>query len=256
MKKNYHFSIIFLLFSCILLSFSPTVTDYADTDRKKLAELIEGDNPVTWVFTGNSITQGAKHTHGMRGYPEIFAERIRFEMGRSRDFVVNTAISGNSTKNILVDFDRRVAQLHPQVVSLMIGTNDAAVDRNISVAEFRKNLTTLIMKIRSIDAIPIVLSPNPILVEKAPERANLIEYVEVIRSVVQEENVIFVDNYSNWNNELQAKYNQEVSRFLLNDPLHPNGLGHKEIAFKFFKELSIFNPADPTCGGPYYEGEH
>lgn len=256
MKNRYFFWTVFLLSSCIFLSFSSATSDYADVDRRRVADLIEGDKPVTWVFTGNSITQGAKHTHGMRGYPEIFAERIRFEMGRSRDFVVNTAVSGNTTRSILSDFDRRIAQLRPQVVLLMIGTNDAARDRNVSVEEFRENLKTLIIKIRSINAIPIVLSPNPILIEKAPERANLIEYVKVINDVVRKEHVILVDNYSNWNNELQSKYKYEVSRFLLNDPLHPNGLGHKEIAFKLFKELSIFNPTDPSCGGPYYEGEH
>jgi hypothetical protein len=43
---------------------------------------------------------------------------------------------------------------------------------------------------------------------------------------------------------------------LLNDPLHPNGQGHKEIAFALFKELSIFDEKMPTCGGEYYEGKH
>src|SRR6478609_7274434 len=52
-----------------------------DDDLKKLQKAIaDKEHPLKWVFTGDSITQGAKHTLGYRSYPEIFSERIRFEM--------------------------------------------------------------------------------------------------------------------------------------------------------------------------------
>ena len=47
-----------------------------------------------WLFTGDSITQGAAHIGEARSYPQLFEEWIRYQMGRSHDFVVNTAISG------------------------------------------------------------------------------------------------------------------------------------------------------------------
>lgn len=256
MKNRISLLIALLITTCSLLSFASVPADTAGDDKAKIAALIKGPAPITWVFTGNSITQGAKHTHGERSYPEIFAERIRWEMARTADHVINTAISGNSSRDILNDFDRRVGQLRPQVVSLMIGTNDAAIGKNVSLKEFRENLTELITRIRNIGAIPIILSPNPIITEKAPDRARLHEYVTVTREVVKQERVVFVDIYASWNEELQTQYEGEVNRFLLNDALHPNGLGHKEIAIRMFKELSIFNPADPTCGADYYEGEH
>ena len=46
-------------------------------DKIRIKAIIENPEPANWVFTGNSITQGAKHTDGMRPYSEIFAERIR-----------------------------------------------------------------------------------------------------------------------------------------------------------------------------------
>lgn len=248
--------IVLLLSACLLISFKSTVSDAAGGDKEKIAALLAGSEPINWVFTGNSITQGAKHTHGMRSYPEIFAERIRWEMGRTSDHIINTAISGNSTRDILNDFDRRVTQLRPQVVSIMIGTNDAATAKNVSITEFRNNLRELITKIRAVNAIPIVLSPNPIIADKAPERSRLPEYTAVIREVVKEQQVIFVDNYAIWNKELKRQYQGEVYRHLLNDPLHPNGKGHQEMAISLFRELSIFNANDPTCGADYYEGEH
>src|SRR5688572_28086870 len=57
--------------------------DLPDLDRIK--ELLGQKNPIKWLFTGDSITAGVLHTEGYRSYPEVFAERIRWEMARSRD---------------------------------------------------------------------------------------------------------------------------------------------------------------------------
>lgn len=250
-------TLIIIFLGIISLNFAPIVADdHAKVDKDKLLELIKGANPLIWVFTGNSITQGAKHTHGLRSYPEICSERIRYELGRSRDFIINTAISGNTSKDILADFDRRIGILHPKVVSLMIGTNDAAISNNISISQFEQNLTQLLTKIRGIGAIPILLTPPRIIEAKAPERNRLGEYVLSIQAVAKRDKVILVDNWLIWDTEMKSKYQNEVNKYLLNDPLHPNGLGHKEIAISIFKELSIFNEKDPTCGGSYYEGDH
>ena len=138
----------------------------------------------------------------------------------------------------------------------MIGTNDAAEERNISIEKFGNNLMQLIDQIRAIEAIPLIMSPNIIITEKSPERSRLYQYIEKMSEVVNAKNVIYVDNWSLWGTELQQKYNGEVFKELLNDPLHPNGYGHKEIAVALFKELSIFDPNAPTCGGEYYEGDH
>ena len=57
-----------------------------------------------------------------------------------------------------------------------------------------------------------------------------------MREAVKTKDVIFVDNWNIWINELDKKYNGEVFKKILNDPLHPNGYGHKEIAYALFKE--------------------
>ena len=244
-----------LKFICSKVS-ADTIEDFSSKDKAKVKAILDNKEPVNWVFTGNSITQGAKHTHGMRSYPEIFAERIRWELQRTSDYIINTAISGHTSKNIHDDFNRRVAQFNPRVVVLMIGTNDAATTRNITLDQYESNIYNLIDLIRGIGAIPVLLSPTPIIAEKSPERSRLIDYVVKMKEVARLKNVIFVDNYSIWSTDLNEKYNGEVFKKLLNDPLHPNGFGHQEIAIALFKELSVFDPQAATCGGPYYEGEH
>ena len=235
----------------------PEILSWQDVpDKARISDLLkEKENPLIWVFTGDSITHGAKHTHGFRSYPEIFAERIRWELGRVRDVIVNTGISGNTTETILDDFDWRVKQFRPNVVSLMIGTNDCAKGR-VSIESFEKNLFLLVKNFRDANAIPVLHTPNIIITEKDPSRSELSEYVSVTRKVAAAEKVILVDNYRYWQETLESNAGEKVYKDWLNDPLHPDGDGHSEIARLMFRELSIFDPAASTCGGPYYEGEH
>jgi lysophospholipase L1-like esterase len=224
-------------------------------DLERIKELLRQKNPLKWLFTGDSITAGVEHTHGYRSYPEIFGERIRWEMRRPRDIVINTAISGNVTQNILDDFNWRIEQFKPEIVSLMIGTNDCA-RKEMTTTIFENNLNSLLDKIRETGAIPILHTPNIIITEYAPERAGLLEYVNVIQETAEKKNIILVDNYPYWEDTMKNHSEINVFKEWLNDPLHPNGTGHQEIARLLFKELSIFNPNDATCGGKYYEGKH
>jgi lysophospholipase L1-like esterase len=233
-----------------------TASGSEEADLLSISKLLKDKAPVKWVFAGDSITQGAKHTHGERSYPEIFTERVRFELGRSRDIIVNSAISGNASKHILADFDWRIGQFKPQVVSLMIGTNDAAASRTTTVEQFEQNLGQLVDQIRGLGAIPIFHTPNIIIAEKASERSRLPEYVAVIQRVASEKKVVLVDNWAYWQKMLLEQPAGSIHQKWLNDPLHPNGTGHQEIARLLFKKLSIYDPKEPTCGGVYYEGEH
>ncbi|MEX2233895.1 MAG: SGNH/GDSL hydrolase family protein [Cyclobacteriaceae bacterium] len=234
----------------------PGIFSFQDVpDKVRISELLKQKTPpLIWVFTGDSITHGAKHTQGYRSYPEIFAERIRWELGRTRDVVINTGISGNTTQTILNDFDWRIKQFKPAVVSLMIGTNDCAKTR-VPLPLFEENLYKLVKGIRDLSAIPILHTPNIIIIEKDPVRSSLPEYIPIIRNICSKEKVILVDNYRHWQESLENN-SVKVYNEWLNDPLHPDGEGHSEIARLMFRELSIFDPAAPTCGGPYYEGEH
>jgi lysophospholipase L1-like esterase len=213
----------------------------------KIRNLMKGKAPIKWVFAGDSITQGAKHTFGYRSYPEIFAERVRWELGRVRDFVINTAISGNTSKDILNDFDWRIGQFSPNIVSLMVGTNDASEKKEISPATFRENNINLINKIRQLGAIPILQTPNIIVIEKAIGRERINEYITVTREVAAEKKVVLVDHFNHWKEKLSATPNEEIVKKWLNDELHPNSAGHIQMAQLLFRKLSIFDPNSFTC---------
>lgn len=204
-------------------------------DLDSLHALLKAQQPITWVFTGDSVTEGAKWTGGSRAYSEIFSERIRWEMKRERDIVINTAISGNTTDDILDDFYWRIGHLHPNIVSLMIGINDS-VRGPAGEPAFESNLRRLVEGIRAIHAIPILQTTNWTLEE--PLRADLPAYNAIVRKVATSERVILVDNWQYWQ---KHRTSQDLWEWLGN-PIHPNGLGHAEIAHRMFLTLGINDP--------------
>lgn len=223
-------------------------------DMETIRGLLKKKEPNLWLFTGDSITHGAKHTQGYRSYPEIFEERMRWELARTRDWVINTGISSQTTRLILDDFDWRVARFAPSVVSIMIGTNDCA-KTDIPVPVFEQNLGTFVEKVRALNAVPVLHTPNPIILELSPERKTLPDYIPAIRKVAEEKKTILVDNYACWEDRHKRHLNH-VYRQWLNDRLHPNYKGHQQIARLMFRTLGIFDAEQPTCGAEYYEAEH
>jgi acyl-CoA thioesterase-1 len=230
---------------------TPTTDEVPDLATVK--QLLKQKDALMWVFAGDSITMGLEHTHGCESFPEIFEERVRWELRRLRDIVVNTGVSGNTAQNILDDFDWRIGQFKPAVVSLMIGTNDCG---GYDIAVFEKNVELLLTRIRQLNAVPILHTPNIVIIEKSPSRKRLPEFAAAVRRVAERNKVILVDNWAYWETTLRDHPEVNVYRNWLNDPLHPNQTGHQEIARLMFKELSIFDPAAASCGGKYYEGDH
>lgn len=82
--------------------------DSSDAELAKIKALLGKPEPITWLITGDSITHGALHTHGYRSYPEHFAERVRWELRRVRDVMINTGISGDRVPGLTKDLEHRV----------------------------------------------------------------------------------------------------------------------------------------------------
>ncbi len=212
-----------------------------------IKELLAAKDPVAWVFTGDSITHGALHTKGWRSYPEHFAERVRWELKRMRDIVINTGISGDKTDGLLADLDWRVLHLKPDVVSIMIGMNDCTLGE-VGRELFRKNLTAIATKIKSAGAIPILNTPNPVYLKKAETRGDLPAYAQVVRDVALGTKALLVDHYAHWE---KAKPDQEaLVKWLEDQSIHPGVFGHREFAKLIFTDLGIYDENSPTCQLP------
>ena len=242
MKSMRILTACFALFFC--LGIIMQAADPAPDDLGSLSLLLK-TKWITWVFIGDSITHGALHTDGWRSYPELFAERVRWEMRRYQDVVINTGISGDNVIGALKGIDYRVLRFKPGVVSIMYGINDNGAGE-AGRAAFRTNLVEFLQLVRKSGAIPILNTPNPML---APEvrRQDLPAYVQIIREVAGQEKVILVDHYDHWQ---KVKPNSRELSAWMNDNIHPNYMGHREFANEIFRVIGIYATNSPTCQLP------
>ncbi|MGH8876823.1 MAG: SGNH/GDSL hydrolase family protein [Stackebrandtia sp.] len=210
------------------------------SDYRRVHEVLASPTPATWVCTGASTTQGALHTGVHKGYVQHFEERVRWELGRLTDFVVNTGVSGQGVDEILDDFGHRVARFEPAVVTALVGSNES-VRGPLGQGWHRCNLARLVDEVRALGAVPVLLTPCPI--DRAADEAHrdLPPYARISRDVAAAKDVILVDLETEW-----RSWGAAVTADWRNDAIHANARGHLMIARKLFADLGILDPGSQT----------
>ncbi len=208
----------------------------------RLRKLLEREAPVKWLFYGDSITHGVRHTFGWRDYVELFSERVRAELGRSMDLVLNSAISGNTTRELLDGYSWRVEQFKPDVVFLMIGMNDCKDELEMTSDEFRGNLRRLFDQNVGIGALTVFQTTCPILPGLAPEREPTFPvFMQTIRDVAADTGAPLVDHVEHW------RKNEESHHFWMSNAFHPNQYGHRAFGHLLFRQLGMYDTESICC---------
>ncbi len=210
---------------------------------ERIKDLMAQDRPLKWLFYGDSITHGAVHTFGWRDYTQLFTERIRAELGRNMDVVINTAISGHNTENLIDGFDWRVKQFAPDVVFLMIGMNDCSDDlKELTVEKFGENLKSLCDSCQKLGSIVVLQTTSAILPNTAPDRIdNLPLYMQKVRDVAKQERLLLVDHTKYWDENTDKHYHWMANEF------HPNQYGHRVFVQELLKTIGLFDPDSSVC---------
>jgi lysophospholipase L1-like esterase len=220
-----------------------TAEEYERRDAARLAEILAGP-PLTWVFAGDSITQGVSHTRGHRGFVEHFAERLRGELGRVRDAVINSGVAGSTVADLLPEFHWRIGRFAPDVVVAMFGTNDALVENEGGVRAFRYDLGQLVERSRDLGATVILQTPPPVGAGDERDPVTVAAYADEVRSVARELGVPLVDHQAIW---AAAGSAGQAPTAWLDDTVHPNARGHHELALALFDRLGVLDPDSPVC---------
>jgi lysophospholipase L1-like esterase len=210
-------------------------------DLIRLHDLLDSGTPLNWVCTGDSITHGLSHTHGARNYVDHLHELIRGDLERVQDVVINTAISGWRVVQLLEDFDRRVSDWHPHVVTLMIGTNDCSTGEVFPIiepAEFAASVTEFIARVRELGAIPVLQTQPSVDALNAPERARIADFAQAVRDVAAAQDAIVVDHFARFT-VLGEGRQGGIPWGLMNDPFHPNATGHALLALGIAETLGL-----------------
>lgn len=215
-------------------------------------ELLKSDASLKWVFAGDSITHGAYHTLGCRDYVQIFEERVRYEKWRIKDAVIKTAVSGWITGILLENIDWNILQYDPDVVSIMIGMNDAAgvdeADMKNRVASFYGNYNKILDTISARTHAKVILhTPNPVIPGLDPMREpNLPSLVEQIKTIGKERDILVVDHFAEWNRAREE--NPIRTHSWMNDSIHPGAQGHRAFAKLLLNELDLWDDKSTCCG--------
>ena len=212
----------------------------ADADLKTINDhlLRKASGKWTWVFYGDSITHGAAHTKGWRSFPEIFTERVRYELGLPYDVVVNTGISGQTSVEVLCRFRQDVVAHHPKVVVMMIGTNDVAQNIGAISDECYLNNVASACDIAKANGIKMLLCSIPPC-DFFPWRSEMTPGPEVIRlngklrEYAEAEGIQYVDYFSILNNGKDGMIPEYTS-----DHCHPTPLGYNVMERFVVKEIN------------------
>jgi lysophospholipase L1-like esterase len=184
------------------------------------------------TFVGLSVNGPANVTVGMQQVP----------LPRNHEGHSGFTISGGGAGSLAGLVDNAIAQTDPNIILLMIGTND--VNQNINLGQAPQRLGALLDQIidDAPDALLVVAQIIPITMGGGA--ANVQPYNGAIPGLVQARadagnHVILVDMFTPFNST------PNFAAALMNDFLHPNPAGYVVMAQTWYEAIDEFLPTAP-----------
>lgn len=204
------------------------------------------------IFAGDSVTDmGSAQPVGEglfdnvgRGYVRVVESMLAAYYPEVFLRITNSGISGNTSRDLLERFDRDVAELNPQWVSICIGINDvwrqfdspAITDSQVLPDEYEHNLEEMILKIKASVKGIFILSPYIMEANREDKmRKRIDEYVEICRRLSEKHNCIFVDFQKMYEKYCTVRHSSYVAW----DRIHPNQVGATLMAKEFLSKCGF-----------------
>lgn len=202
---------------------------------EKARVILEATRPATWVFTGDTVVQGAGQTGAGRTFSEHFGDHLRNKLRRLLDVVVNTGVPNSRADNFLKTLDWRVTRFAPEVVFLMLGSADAAAGPT-GRTRFREVLNEIVDALAKTRTALILQMPPTARPDRWTDASDLPAYVEIVREVADARDIAGIDHWSLFEDRL-AQAEAEPDWWSSSGHL-PNVRGHVELARQIVEALS------------------
>ena len=174
----------------------------------------------------------------------------------SENKVINAGIGGNNTIDLLNRIDMDVLSKHPDIVVVMVGTNDMLnSNKMLSYKDYSTNLRLVTQKLKKSGMEVILISPPPVdsvflferhdrelFIESPNAKLDSISHIN--REIAFENNAYFIDLFEIFRNLNIPEHNEDL--FIRNpknsgirDGVHPTEKGLRliaEIIFRFLKD--------------------
>lgn len=173
--------------------------------------------------------------------------------------VINAGVGGNNTNNLLERLDKDVLMQNPDLVVLMVGTNDMLNSNKMNSYEvYDKNLKELVFKLKKEGFEIVLMSPPPVdsiyLFERHGKKmftetpnVKMAAVRQIVSQIANDNNLKFIDLFQVFKEMKLPKHNEDL--FFKNsknsnkrDGVHPTDLGYQfigETVFYFLKEHQL-----------------
>ncbi|EOR92740.1 esterase [Arcticibacter svalbardensis MN12-7] len=176
--------------------------------------------------------------------------------------VVNAGIGGNATSDLLKRVDKDVVANKPDLVIMMVGTNDMLnSNKMVDYKTYTANLEKLIKKIKSAGSKLVLMSPIPAdsiylfsrhdksLFSETPNQ-KIDQVGKIVKTLAAENNVLFYDLNAEFKAQNLPLHNQDIlisneKNSGKKDGVHPTALGYRFIAqnvYFFLKAKGLLDP--------------
>ncbi|WP_234573616.1 SGNH/GDSL hydrolase family protein [Rhodohalobacter sp. 614A] len=176
--------------------------------------------------------------------------------------VMNAGIGGNTSRDLLQRIDSDVISHNPDVVLMMIGTNDMVnSNKLISVNEYENNLNHIVNRLEKRNIEVVLISPIPVDTTYLFRRHGRDAYVQppntrietagnVMRQIAKEKGIFFFDMNREFTDRGIPTHNED--EFIRNeknskatDGVHPTPKGYELMANLIYKFMLSNNLVEP-----------
>ena len=202
------------------------------------------------VFAGDSVTDmGSVNPVGEglfdnlgHGYVRMFENLLTALYPQMNIRITNSGISGNTSRDLLMRYERDVVSLKPDWVSTLIGINDVwrqfdsptMPETHVSPEDFEATYTRLIE--RTLPHVQGMILMTPYFMEPNRQdsmRVRMDEYGAIVRHLAQRYHLTCVDLQEGWDRLFAHMHPCSIAW----DRIHPNQTGCMYIAKQFLKAV-------------------
>ena len=194
-------------------------------------ERMDEDGDLTWLFTGDSLSQRNGQLARGGTFPSYVERLVRDRLGRVRDAFITTAVPDFFLRDLSNNFSHRVSRFSPDVVVLMFGASELR-DTTEDAFAFERRFHQLVHRLRAMGAVTIVnMPPYPLNSESDSSVEQLVK-IEAIRNATVESSALLVDHWTYWQESATPEW-------FRSDGCNPSERGVIEMSRLFVKVFSM-----------------
>lgn len=210
---------------------------------EKYDRIVFAGDSVTDMGSTNPVGEGLRDSLGF-GYVRMIENLLMSAYPELTLRITNSGISGNTSRDLLVRWERDVLDLNPDWVSIMIGINDvwrqfdtpALTNLAVSPQDYEKNVEAMLISLQGRVKGVFLMTPYYMeLITTDPMRMRMDEYGEICRRLADKYGCIFIDTQQMFDQYFKHQH----SAYIAWDRVHPNQIGATLLAREFLNNCDF-----------------